>query len=270
MKVVPNGILTVDVEDISCANFPLQAEYTPEEKNIEKGVKEILALLASTQSRATFFILGEIAKKKPALVKEIVKSKNKVASHGMTHRLVYQIGSKEFRREIQDSRKLLEDISGERVIGYRAPSWSIDENSLWALDILQEEGFLYDSSIFPVKNFLYGIDNFPPYPHQIGKLWEIPPSTLPFPRKRLPIGGGAYFRFFPAFLISQGLKWLSRRKIPLVLYFHTWEILPPEKLPAYSLFHQLIVTHNLSCLKNKVDRILEMGKFFSIEEYLDA
>lgn len=270
MSITPNGILTVDVEDISCANFPLRAEYIPEEKNVEKGVKEILALLASTQSRATFFVLGEIAKKHPALVKEIVKSKNKIASHGMTHRLVYQIGRKEFRREIQDSRKLLEDISGERVTGYRAPSWSINESSLWALDILQEEGFLYDSSIFPVRNFLYGIDHFPPYPHQIGKLWEIPPSTLPFPCKRIPIGGGSYFRFFPSFLIFQGLKWLRQRKIPLVLYFHTWEILPPAKLPAYSLFHQLIVTYNLSSLKNKVDRILKRGKFVSIEEYLDA
>ncbi len=270
MRVSPNGILTVDVEDISCANFPLREAYPPEEKNVEKGVKEILALLASTQSRATFFILGKTAKKNPALVKEIVKYKNKVASHGMTHRLVYRIGRKEFRREIQDSRKLLEDISGERVTGYRAPSWSINENSLWALDMLQEEGFSYDSSIFPVKNFLYGIDNFPPYPHRRGKLWEIPPSTLPFPGKRIPIGGGFYFRFFPALFISQGLKWLSQRKIPLVLYFHTWEILPPAKLPAYSLLHQLIVTYNLSSLKNKVTRILKMGKFVSVEEYLHA
>ena len=269
MKTPPNGILTVDAEDISCANFPLRREYIPEERNVEKGVKKTLELLDLTKSRATFFILGDVAKKNPGVVKEIARSKNEIASHGMSHRLVYQIGSKEFLKEIKNSRKILEDITGEKVIGYRAPSWSIDENSLWALNILQEEEFIYDSSIFPVKNFLYGTDNFPPYPHRIGKLWEIPPSTLPFLWKRIPIGGGFYLRFFPSFLISQGLKWLSQRKIPLVLYFHTWEIFPPVKLPEYSLLHQFIVTYNLTSLQDKVGAILKKNKFFSIREYLE-
>ena len=264
------SILSVDVEDISCANFPLKKKYIPDKRNIEKGIKNALKLLELTNSTATFFILGSIAKENSNVIKDIVNSGNRVASHGMTHRLIYQIGREEFREEVRKSKNMLEDITGTSVKGYRAPSWSITKKSLWALDILKEEGFAYDSSIFPVKNFLYGIDNTNPYPHNIGNLWEIPPSTLPFLYKRIPIGGGFYLRFSPSFFVLQGMNFLKKRKIPFVLYSHTWEISPPSSLPEYSLFHHFLLSYNLYQVKKKVLFLLDKEKFISIEEYLNV
>ncbi|HEX67759.1 MAG TPA: DUF3473 domain-containing protein [bacterium] len=262
------NLLTVDVEEINHANFPLLVSY-PFPSTVEEGVERFLEILENHGVKATFFILGEVALSHPELVKKISQTGHEVASHGMTHRLVYEMDEKAFRDEVRLSRKILEDISGQEVVGYRAPSWSITKRSLWALKILEEEGFLYDSSIFPFSNFLYGMEDVHPYPHRQGGLWEIPPSTLPFFLKRIPIGGGFYFRLLPLYLLEFGVKFLEAMNKPFLLYLHSWELAKINFPLPYAPFHRLILSWGLPSVKRKISFLLEKYNFSSIKEFLE-
>ncbi len=196
--------LTIDVEDYFQVNafaghirrdqwdrFPLRVEH---------NTRRILDMLDSFSISATFFILGWVAERLPTLTKEIHRRGHEIACHGYGHELLYAIGPERFRSDIRRSKMLLEDQCGERVNGYRAPSYSITAKSLWALDILVEEGFTYDSSIFPVMHDTYGIPDAERFPHTIqtgaGPLVEFPLTTLPlqlgWKKVRLPIAGGGY------------------------------------------------------------------------------
>lgn len=233
--------LTIDVEDYfqvnAFANHVRQEEWDSYPLRVEGNTRRILDILDSFSITATFFVLGWIAERLPSLTKEIHRRGHEIASHGYAHELIYQIGPERFRADIRRSKALLEDQCGERVNGYRAPSYSITAQSLWAADILVEEGFIYDSSIFPVMHDTYGIPDAERFLHSLqtaaGPLVEFPLTTLPFrlgwKKVRLPIAGGGYLRLFPVSFISQGITAINTREHqPAVLYFHPWEIDPGQ------------------------------------------
>jgi polysaccharide deacetylase family protein (PEP-CTERM system associated) len=228
--------LSFDVEEYFHAlNFRRVKESNghPLETRVEVGTDRVLDLLARTSTRATFFILGEVAKDHPVLVRRIAEAGHEVASHGISHRTVQELGSEGFRREAADSRKLLEDLAGRPVLGFRASTFSIIEETLWALDILWEEGYQYDSSIFPVYHDRYGIPWFSRAPvrvctgETIGGL-EIPPLTLALPGLNVPFGGGGYFRLFPFFLTRWAVRRMNGAGLPALFYLHPWEFDPEQ------------------------------------------
>ena len=233
--------LTIDVEDYfqvnAFAKHIRQDQWHTYPLRVDGNTRRVLDMLDSFNIRATFFILGWVAERLPSLTQEIHRRGHEIACHGYSHELVYDIGPERFRSDIRRSKMLLEDQTGERVSGYRAPSYSITGRSLWALDILVEEGFLYDSSIFPVMHDIYGIPDARRFPHVLqtesGSLTEFPLTTLPFHfggrEIRLPIAGGGYLRLFPAELIRRGISKINdREQQSAVLYFHPWEIDPDQ------------------------------------------
>jgi polysaccharide deacetylase family protein (PEP-CTERM system associated) len=233
--------LTIDVEDYfqvnAFARIVRMEDWGRYPLRVERNNHVILDMLDEFGIKATFFVLGWIAERIPALVKEIQRRGHEVSCHGYGHQLIYDIGPQKFREDISRARKILEDVSGKRVVGYRAPSYSITKESLWALDILVEEGFIYDSSIFPVYHDTYGIPDAARFPHQIrtasGPLLEFPLTTLPFKmcwkKMCLPISGGGYLRLLPVSIIRRGFEAINQReKQPAVLYFHPWEIDPGQ------------------------------------------
>lgn len=233
--------LTIDVEDYFQVNaFARQVRYDQwggYPLRVAANTRRILDMLDEFGITATFFVLGWVAEQESGLVREIHGRGHEIASHGYAHQLVYNIGPVAFREDIRRSKRILEDQCGEAVLGYRAPSYSITARSLWALDILVEEGFGYDSSIFPVYHDTYGMPDAPRFPHVVesraGNITEFPLTTFPLglgtKKYRLPIAGGGYLRLLPAELIRRGIKRINQfESQPAVLYFHPWEIDPHQ------------------------------------------
>jgi len=273
--------LTIDVEDYfqvnAFANNIRQDQWDTYPLRVDGNTRRILDLLDSFSIKATFFILGWVAERLPTLTKEIHRRGHEVACHGYGHELIYAIGPERFRADIRRSKMLLEDQCGERVSGYRAPSYSITRKSLWALEILVEEGFTFDSSIFPVLHDTYGIPDAERFPHRLetgaGPLMEFPLTTLPLrfggKEVRLPIAGGGYLRLLPAELVSWGIKRInSREKQPAVLYFHPWEIDPGQpriKAGMKSRFRHYL---NLHRTEGKLTYLFERLKFATMKAVL--
>ena len=233
--------LTIDVEDYFQVNaFAASVsrdQWQSYPLRVERNTGRILDLLDAYGIKATFFVLGWVAERLPSLVREIRGRGHEIACHGFWHELVFQIGPDRFRADIRRAKALLEDQVGERVNGYRAPSYSITKRSLWALTILAEEGFTYDSSIFPIFHDTYGIPGARRFPHIIetdaGHLSEFPLTTLSLSlgakKIHLPIAGGGYLRLLPASLIRHGISLINEKEgQPAVLYFHPWEIDPDQ------------------------------------------
>ena len=224
--------MTVDVEDyFQVSAF---AAHIPRESwesipcRVERNIDRILALLDEKQAKATFFTLGWIAERYPAMVRHIVSNGHELASHGWAHQRVSDQEPQEFLDDIVRSKALLEDISGQKVLGYRAPSFSIGSNTLWALDLLEEAGYRYSSSIYPIQHDHYGMPDAPRfafYPKNNGGLLELPVTTVRLFKRNIPAGGGGYFRLWP-YAFSH---WLLQRinhleKHSAIFYFHPWEI----------------------------------------------
>lgn len=224
---------TVDVEDY----FQVEAfsatvdrgRWDGFELRVAANTRRILDLLDECQVRGTFFTLGWVVERCPDLIRDIAQRGHEVACHGMSHRLVYKQEPAEFRRETRGSKHLLEDLAQRPVIGYRAATYSIVKRSMWALDILLEEGFRYDSSIFPVRHDKYGVPDAMPSPHTLGtpaggEIVEFPISVARLPGFNLPVAGGGYFRLFPYALSRWGLRQSLRQHGAMVFYLHPWEI----------------------------------------------
>jgi len=200
---------------------------------VEGNVDRLLALLARHGARGTFFTLGWVAERHPAMIKRIVGAGHELASHGWDHARVTQIGPGEFRESVRRTKRVLEDLSGAPVLGYRAPSFSIVPGREWALDVLVEEGYRYDSSLFPVRRpggYGYASGGRDPYwlERPAGKLAELPPATLRRFGNNLPAGGGAYFRIFPYGLVRAAIREYDRRGVPAMFYLHPWELDPDQ------------------------------------------
>jgi polysaccharide deacetylase family protein (PEP-CTERM system associated) len=222
--------LTIDVEDYfqvsAFAPYIGRSEWDLRECRVERNVERILALLEEHNTQATFFTLGWIAERYPALVRRIVDGGHELASHGYGHERVSDLSEAAFFEDIHRAKALLEDIAGVRVQGYRAPSFSIGSGNLWALDTLQRAGYRYSSSIYPIRHDHYGMPDAPRFAHQVRDgLIEVPPTTLRMFHRNLPSSGGGYFRLLPYALSRWMLRQVHRQDgSPAVFYFHPWEM----------------------------------------------
>lgn len=199
------------------------------ESRIENNTYKILDLLNEYGVKATFFVLGWVAEHHPSLIRSIHNSGHEVASHGYNHKLIYNLTPGQFREDIRKAKIITEDIIGTSVSGYRAASYSIIKKTLWALDILIEEGFVYDSSIFPIHHDRYGFPEAERFPHIIkrpaGTIMEFPPSTYQILGQNIPVAGGGYLRLFPFQFIKKAIKEINEKEKNIaVLYLHPWEI----------------------------------------------
>jgi polysaccharide deacetylase family protein (PEP-CTERM system associated) len=265
---IPNA-LTVDVEDYFhvaalAPNIPRDT-WTTRESRVVGNTQRLLAIFEDFGVRGTFFVLGWVAERYPQLVKDIAARGHEIACHGYSHRLVYEQSPEEFYEETLRSKNLLQDITGSAVLGYRAASYSIVRKSLWALDILIELGFVYDSSIFPVRHDRYGIPDAERAPHRMsspnGKsIVEWPLATATVLGLRLPVAGGGYFRLLPYWLSRWGLASINRREArPFIFYLHPWEIDPAQPRVSASWLSQFRHYTNLGECENRLRRLL--GEF---------
>lgn len=275
-----NNVMSVDVEDyfqveaFSSVIAPSKWDSYP--ARVEYNTRKILELLARRDVRATFFVLGWVAKRWPALVQEIAAAGHEIASHGMSHQLIYRQSVDVFRHETRDSKKLLEDIVQCPVIGYRAATYSITERSLWALDVLAEEGFRYDSSIFPMRHDRYGIPDANPLPHRLTtpsglSLVEFPISVLRYGPLKIPVAGGGYFRLFPYWFSRWALDRINKNGQDFVFYIHPWEVDPTQprvsEAGKLSKFRHYL---NLDRCAGRLEKLLENFEFTTMRSSLSA
>lgn len=269
-----HNALTVDVEDyfhVTAFERSINScDWDCMPLRVEDNTKRVLDLFDSYSVKATFFILGWVAQRCPAIVKEIAARGHEVASHGYGHKLVYNIGPDAFRDDVRMAKQMLQEICGREIVGYRAPSYSITKKSEWALDILIEEGYKYDSSIFPILHDIYGMPGAERFPHTItrqsGTIKEFPITTYPikFFKKelRLPVAGGGYLRLLPVRFIANAIGSINNKEgMPAVIYFHPWEIDPSQpriKAPLKSRFRHYT---NLSRTEKKLKHMLKNFSF---------
>lgn len=269
---------TIDVEDYfhvaAFAGTIDMASWAQRQSRVEWNTQALLCLLAQRGIHATFFVLGWVAKRYPGLVREIARNGHEIACHGLNHQLVYKQSEAEFREETRYSKRLLEDIVQRPVIGYRAATYSITNRSLWALDVLAEEGYLYDSSVFPMRHDKYGIPDAKSVPHRLrtshgNTIAEFPISVVKMGGLTLPVGGGGYFRILPYSVIKWGLKRLNKAGQEFVFYIHPWEIDPfqprIDQAPMLSRFRHY---SNLQRCHHRLTKLLGDFSFAPLVEVL--
>ncbi|MFI5106990.1 MAG: XrtA system polysaccharide deacetylase, partial [Terriglobales bacterium] len=209
----------------------------------------------------------------PGLVRQVQERGHDLACHSYWHRRIYTLTPNEFRADTRQARDTIEQITGVRVSGYRAPSWSVTKDSLWALDILADEGFTYDSSIFPIRHDIYGIPNASRYPYfhagpQGEQLLEVPPATLRIGGTNFPAAGGGYFRIFPLAYTEWAFRQFESEQRPLVFYLHPWEVDPEQPRIAGPLKSRLRHYTNLGKTQKRLERLLGRYEFQTFAEYM--
>jgi polysaccharide deacetylase family protein (PEP-CTERM system associated) len=256
--------LTIDVEDYfqvsAFAPYIARDDWHRQECRIERNVQRILSVLAERGIRATFFTLGWIAERYPSLVRDIVSGGHELASHGHGHERASDLDRAAFREDVTRAKRLLEDISGSAVKGYRAPSFSIGKGNLWALETLLQTGHRYSSSIYPIPHDHYGMPDAPRFAHVTDQgLLEVPVTTLRLAGRNLPSSGGGYFRLLP-YPVS---RWMIERvnrveREPAIFYFHPWELDPGqpriEGIDARTRFRHYV---NIERNEGKLVRLLD-------------
>ena len=282
------NILTIDLEDWhSLVHRRLTGVLPPPSKNVFRQVDRVLHILDQHQTKATFFVLGTLAESHPRLVKQIAEQGHEIASHGYSHLPVHKLSPEQFKSETQKSKILLEDITGNLVAGYRAAEFSIIRQTLWALEILADLGFNYDSSIFPMYHRRYGIYNFPQLANRYTlshnlKIIEIPLSTFSLGKLKWSFAGGGYFRLAPLVAISDMVKKQNAEHIPVVTYFHPYEfdshylntlqVHRPKTLKEWSQCLRGNFLQNLGrrTVPGKLMILLKKFRFSSCQEYLST
>lgn len=275
------NVFTIDTEEWFHANYEDNL-FSNTSKNIsliEREVDRLLEIFDFNNVRATFFVLGFVAEEHPGLIKRIAKLGHEIASHGYGHQLVYKQSPGEFQDDVYKSKYILEQLIGQQIVGYRAPSWSITEDSLWALDILEELGFSYTSSVFPTRNFLYGIPYAPRFPHNCdiyGKknfsLLNIPPTTIKSKHgnRNIPFSGGAYFRLFPEFMIKKFTYSINKNEHqPVIFYLHPREIDLRQPHLKLNCRDYLIHYFGIRGCEKKLTGILKEFEFCTMKEAAD-
>ncbi|MDX2507510.1 MAG: DUF3473 domain-containing protein [Gammaproteobacteria bacterium] len=271
--------LTVDVEDYfhvsAFANSINRKDWDNQPLRVEKNTQRLMDLFDEAQVKATFFVLGWVADRNRGLIKEIAQRGHEVASHGYSHQLVYKQSQQVFREETIRSKLLLEDIVQAPVRGYRAASYSITKDSLWALDILAEAGFDYDSSIFPVRHDRYGIPGAVEIPHVLKtpkghSLVEFPLSTAKIFKYKLPVAGGGYFRLYPYALTRAGLRQVNSRQQPFIFYLHPWEIDPDQPKVEAGWFSRFRHYNNLDKCEPRLQRLMKDFQFDTAWQVLNS
>ena len=229
-----SNALTIDVEDYfqvsAFAPYIRRDEWEQRECRVERNVQRILELLAQKQIKATFFTLGWVAERYPQLVRDIVAGGHELASHGYGHERASDLSQAAFTQDVTRAKKLLEDLGGAPVLGYRAPSFSIGTGNLWAFDVLAQAGYQYSSSVYPIKHDHYGMPDSPRFAYRLASgLLEIPITTLRMGNRNLPSSGGGYFRLLPYALSRWMLRKVNQQdRESAIFYFHPWEIDPEQ------------------------------------------
>jgi polysaccharide deacetylase family protein (PEP-CTERM system associated) len=271
---------SIDVEDYfhvaALAGAVSRESWPTREYRVEGNTHRILSLLDARAVRGTFFVLGWVAERSPGLVRSIAAAGHEIACHGFSHQLIYHQSRDEFLQETTRAKCHLEDLIGQPVLGYRAASFSITRDSLWALDVLLDLGFVYDSSIFPIRHDRYGIPGASPEPGRVTApsqrtLVEFPMSAASFFGVRIPVSGGGYFRILPYALTRAGLRQINERTgRPFTFYLHPWEVDPEQpriKVGALSRFRHYT---NLDRCAARLTRVLEDFAFAPLREVLTA
>lgn len=246
------------------------------ESRVEQSVERLLGLLRDHYTRGTFFVLGEIAALHPAIVRKIAAEGHEIACHGDRHEDVYRQSPREFRADIRQAKMRIEEVVGDRVIGYRAPNFSIGRAQAWAYQTLLEEGFSYDSSTYPIFHDRYGQASAPRFPYEIwrdgpARLLEFPIGTARFLGVNLPIGGGGYFRLSPLALVRLGIQRVNaQEQRPVMFYLHPWELDPGQPRPAMAWRHRF--RHYVGVRKHaaKIDRLLAHVRFGTARQVLET
>lgn len=277
----PAGAMTVDVEDyfqVAALSQQIRREdWDSHPCRVERNVDRILGLFSESGVSATFFTLGWIAERYPRVVRQIVDGGHELASHGYEHIKVHSQEPDAFRHDIRWTKAILEDIGGQRVKGYRAASFSIDSRTLWAFDVLAEEGYDYSSSIYPIRHDHYGMPDASRFrfrPSDRHALVEVPISTLRLRGRNLPSGGGGYFRLLPYGVSRWALRRIAREdRQPTVFYFHPWEIDPGQpRVGGLSLRSRFRHYVNLGRMEGRLRALLRdfqwdrMDRVFSLDD----
>lgn len=264
---IVNG-MSVDVEDYfhvsALASVAPRERWAHFECRVEANTDRLLEIFERTGVTATFFVLGWVAERFPSLVGRIAAAGHEVASHGYWHQLVYELTPASFGEDVRRTKELLEDQCGAAVLGYRAPSYSITRQSLWALDVLLETGYRYDASIFPIHHDRYGIPDAPRHAHALtrphGQLAEVPPATVRLGAFNLPMSGGGYFRLLPYAWTRWGIAHINaHERQPAVFYLHPWELDPSQPRLPVSGLSRLRHYRNLHLTGERLEQLL--GEF---------
>lgn len=268
----PSHHFTVDVEEyfqvVALAPYAPMARWETFESRVEASVDALLALLAAHGASGTFFTVGWVAERHPDMMRRIVTGGHEVASHTYEHVRVTHQTPAEFRESVRKTKRIIEDLTGAEVMGFRAPSYSIVPGLEWALDILIEEGHAYDSSLFPVRRRGYGYPGGGRDPHWItrdsGRIAEFPPATLRAFGLTVPAAGGAYFRILPTPLVHRALSQADRRGTPATFYIHPWEL--DSAQPRFEVPMLTRVRHyaGLGRVMSRLDSMLGQFRFSSI------
>lgn len=271
--------LTFDIEDYyqveAFKDYIRYEEWPQYPSRVVDNTRKITDILDECDVKATFFILGWIAERFPEMVKSLTDNGHEIATHGYAHQMVYKQTPEVFEEDLVKSIAVLERISGKKAIGYRAPTYSIVEESFWALDILIKHQLLYDSSIFPINHDRYGVPNGERFLYLIQRdnkrtIIEFPLSTLRFWKWNFPIAGGGYLRLFPYWLIKGGLQWINRQQKPGIIYLHPWELDPDQpRIPNIPYATKIRHYINLHSTATKLRKLIRDFEFAPIRDVLN-
>ncbi|MEW8585653.1 MAG: XrtA system polysaccharide deacetylase [Candidatus Thiodiazotropha sp.] len=271
--------ITVDVEDYyQVSAFAKNIEknnWSDYESRVERNTHKLLEIFDQYNTKGTFFVLGWIAERFPNLINDIQQSGHEIASHGYSHDLVYNQTVDKFREETGRTKEILENIINKPIYGYRAASYSIVEKSIWALDVLTELGFTYDSSIFPIVHDRYGIPGAKTEPHVYktesgNSIIEFPISTVGLGNTRLPISGGGYFRLLPYWVTRSGLNKINKKeKKPFIFYMHPWEIDTGQPRIKSNMLSEFRHYNNISKFDQRLRKLLQDFKFSTVSDVLE-
>jgi polysaccharide deacetylase family protein (PEP-CTERM system associated) len=273
------NVMSIDVEEWYHPEAMRTAvppdRWIEQPSHIERQMETLLALLEEADTRATFFVLGQVARTAPALVRRIAEAGHEVASHGDGHLMITELEPEAFRRDLIDARTALEDASGQEVLGYRAPTFSVVKRTLWALDVMAETGLRYDASIYPIHHDRYGIPDAPRFPYRLPNgMAELPGSTVRVwglgSGGNFPVGGGGYLRLLPLGFNIAALSYINRiERQPFVVYLHPWETDPAQprmKLPFPRVFRHY---HNVDVMIDRLRTLLARFSFGTARDVLN-
>ena len=275
----PLNALTFDVEDyfqVAAFDDAIHRDaWDQHPLRVGKNTRVLLDLLAHHGVRATFYILGWVAEREPEVVKAIAAAGHEVASQGYSHKLIYNQTPAEFADETRRTKGILENLAQAPVTSYRAASYSITNKSLWALDVLSEQGFTTDSSIFPIRHDRYGLMGGPLQPHYLelpsgGRMLEFPISTLKVAGVSLPVSGGGYFRLYPYGLSRYLARQVNAQGRPFVFYLHPWEVDPEQPRVEVGRLTRFRHYNNLEKCHQRLDRLLADFRFGTVTEAITA
>lgn len=262
----PLRCLTIDVEDYYHIEAAYQtigpSRWHAQLSRVERNTDLLLQMFHRHNRKGTFFILGDVARRFTDCVKRIADAGHEIASHGTGHDRLHRLDPRTFAQDITDSKALLEDLTGQQVMGYRAPTFSVVRQTAWAIDVLVECGFEYDASIFPVTHHWYGVPDAPTKPFYVQSrtdgptLLEVPPLTWTVCGKNLPVAGGGYFRLLPMVFMRRGLAEAAAQKRPAILYFHPWEFDPDMPRMNLPLTGRIRTYTGLKSAASKLERIM--------------